>query len=79
MTTFSLSELEKDLATATELLKAAEFRESNARGETANCRRRLVDIQKKIDAVVTEMKKSAPYGTDWHIEIHGHGVSVPNG
>lgn len=55
-----------DLDTAIQQHAMASKRESQARNETTAAKNRLNDAQKRIDALVVELKKLAPRDSDWN-------------
>ncbi len=55
-----------DLDTAIQRHAMARKRESEARNETCAAINRVNDAQKRVDALVGEMKKLAPRESDWN-------------
>lgn len=62
----------KELDAAIDALKqaecefsAAESEETDARKRATNARNRLNAAQKRVDAAVAEIKKGAPWNTEW--------------
>lgn len=61
----TITELAADLEQAKAALLAAAGRESIASQDATDCRNRLNNIQKAIDAWYENQKKNAPYYTEW--------------
>ena len=55
-----------DLDTAIQRHAMARKRESEARNETCAAINRVNDAQKRVDALVAELKKLAPRDSDWN-------------
>jgi hypothetical protein len=66
MSTKKLADLVAELDEATEALKSAQQSEQIARQHTTSARNRVNNLQKQIDAEVSERRKAAPWDTDWH-------------
>lgn len=63
-----LHELLKELDAANNELTSASARASVANGDESRARNRVNEIQKKIDAELAEMRKTAPRDTEWKRE-----------
>lgn len=65
------------LCEATEQHAQAKARARAAEHDEASARSQLNDAQKRMDALVAEMRKDAPPGSDWHEQQRQGTIRVP--
>lgn len=62
----SLAQLEQELKNAQQVFDRAKEEERAANASMTAAMNTLNNVQKKLDAYIAQLKKSAPWNTEWH-------------